>query len=276
MEEKKRNNRADDSGSAKKKRGRPAQKPRVMEINIRQLPSDEELDRLEQEIDERNRALMATAIAESGEDDGEGSNGSIMTVPGRKGLDLVELKKLSISELNSMAKDLGIEGSAALHRQNLIFRILQANSDQQGSIYGSGVLEILPDGFGFLRSPDYNYLPGEDDIYVSPSQIRRFGLRKGDMISGQIRPPKEREHYFALLKVMTINNEPPEEAVNKILFDNLTPLYSNQKIRLETRGDKMTTRVMDLMTPIGLGQRGLIVAKPRTGKTVVLQGMGAA
>ena len=195
---------------------------------------------------------------------GEGKGGGVS-------LDIVELKKLSISELNNMAKSMGIEGAAAMPKQNLIFKILQVNSEKDGNIFGGGVLEILPDGFGFLRSTNYNYLPGPDDIYVSPSQIRRFGLRKGDSVTGQIRPPKERENYFALLKVESINNEPPEMAVNKILFDNLTPLYPNRKIKLETTTTKLTTRVMDLMTPIGFGQRGLIVAQPRTGKTMVLQ-----
>jgi transcription termination factor Rho len=147
---------------------------------------------------------------------------------------------------------------------------------KQGNLFGAGVLEILPDGFGFLRSANYNYLPGPDDIYVSPSQIRRFNLRKGDYVSGQIRPPKEGERYFALLKVQAINNEPPEEAGNKILFDNLTPLYADRHIRLETTPTKMTMRVMDLMTPIGLGQRGLIVAQPRTGKTIILQDIANA
>lgn len=191
-------------------------------------------------------------------------------------LNLVELKTMAISELNKMAQDLGIEGYAGMRKQELTFSILEANAAKEGNLFGAGVLEILPDGFGFLRSSDYNYLPGPDDIYVSPSQIRRFNLRKGDYVSGQIRPPKEGERYFALLKVQAINNEPSEEAAKKILFDNLTPLYSDSRIKLETDGDKLTTRVMDLMTPIGLGQRGLIVAQPRTGKTVVLQDIANA
>ncbi|NQU41713.1 transcription termination factor Rho, partial [bacterium] len=190
--------------------------------------------------------------------------------------DLVKLKQSTISQLNAMAKELAIEGYAGLRKQELIFAILQSSAEKQGNLFGAGILEILPDGFGFLRSPNYNYLPGPDDIYVSPSQIRRFNLRKGDHVSGQIRPPKEGERYFALLKVQAINNEPPEEAANKILFDNLTPLYSERKVTLETTGSKLTTRVMDLMTPIGLGQRGLIVAQPRTGKTVILQDIANA
>ena len=191
-------------------------------------------------------------------------------------LDLVALKQMTIADLNVMAEDLRIEGHAGLRKQDLIFAILQANAEKQGNLFGAGVLEILPDGFGFLRSANYNYLPGPDDIYVSPSQIRRFNLRKGDYVSGQIRPPKEGERYFALLKVQAINNEPPEVAGSKILFDNLTPLYSERKINLETTPDKLTTRVMDLMTPIGLGQRGLIVAQPRTGKTIILQDIANA
>ncbi len=158
-----------------------------------------------------------------------------------------------------------------MRKQELIFAILQAQTEQNGFIYGEGVLEILPDGFGFLRAPDYNYLPGPDDIYVSPSQIRRFNLRTGDVVSGQIRPPKEGERYFALLKVEAINYEEPERARDKILFDNLTPLYPNEQLRLEHDPEEYTTRIIDLFTPIGKGQRGLIVAPPRTGKTMMLQ-----
>jgi transcription termination factor Rho len=163
-----------------------------------------------------------------------------------------------------------------MRKQELIFAILQAQTEQNGFIYGEGVLETLPDGFGFLRAPDYNYLPGPDDIYVSPSQIRRFNLRTGDVISGQIRPPKEGERYFALLKVESINYEDPEKARDKILFDNLTPLYPNERLRLEYVPDDYTTRVVDLLTPIGKGQRGLIVAAPRTGKTMMLQHIAKA
>ena len=186
-------------------------------------------------------------------------------------MNLSELKRQSIPELTQKAKGLSIENASSLRRQDLIFALLQAQSNQNGLIYGSGVLETLPDGFGFLRSPDYNYLPGPDDIYVSPSQIRRFNMRTGDTISGQIRPPKENERYFALLKVEDLNFEPPEQSKDKILFDNLTPLYPEQRIVLERGAEDLTTRIMDLLTPIGMGQRGLIVAPPRTGKTIILQ-----
>jgi transcription termination factor Rho len=186
-------------------------------------------------------------------------------------MNLADLKELTIPELTKMAKELTINGYSTLKKQELIFRILQAKIESEGSIYGEGVLEILPDGFGFLRSPNYNYLPGPDDIYISPSQIRRFGLRTGDTISGQIRPPKEGERYFALLRVEAVNFEDPEVAKDKIIFDNLTPLYPDEKIKLETKQKEISMRIMDLLTPIGKGQRGLIVAAPRTGKTILLQ-----
>ncbi len=186
-------------------------------------------------------------------------------------LDLAELKDLSIQRLSQVAKELGVTGAAGLRKQDLIFKILQVQAEKSGLIFAEGVLECLPDGFGFLRAPEYNYLPGPDDVYVSPSQIRRFDLRTGDTISGQIRPPKEGERYFALIKVDAINFEPPEESRNKILFDNLTPLYPHQKLRLETVRENYAGRVMDMLTPIGKGQRGLIVAPPRTGKTMLLQ-----
>jgi transcription termination factor Rho len=186
-------------------------------------------------------------------------------------LDLVELKDMSIQKLNQVAKDMGIAGAAGLRKQELIFKILQTQAEKSGLIFSEGVLECLPDGFGFLRAPEYNYLPGPDDVYVSPSQIRRFDLRTGDTISGQIRPPKEGERYFALIKVDAINFEPPEEARNKIFFDNLTPLYPNERMKLETTRENFSGRVMDLLTPVGKGQRGLIVSPPRTGKTMLLQ-----
>jgi transcription termination factor Rho len=186
-------------------------------------------------------------------------------------LDLVELKDMSIQKLNQVAKDLSVTGAAGLRKQELIFKILQTQAEKSGLIFSEGVLECLPDGFGFLRAPEYNYLPGPDDVYVSPSQIRRFDLRTGDTISGQIRPPKEGERYFALIKVDAINFEPPEEARNKIFFDNLTPLYPNARLKLETVRENYSGRVMDLLTPIGKGQRGLIVSPPRTGKTMLLQ-----
>jgi transcription termination factor Rho len=186
-------------------------------------------------------------------------------------MNLSELKHKRINELAALARDLKVEGASGLRKQELIFAILQAQVEKNGVIFGGGVLEILPDGFGFLRAPDYNYLPGPDDIYVSPSQIRRFNLRTGDTIAGQIRPPKEGERYFALLKVEAVNFEDPSVAREKILFDNLTPLYPDERLRLETDTDDYSARVMDLMTPIGMGQRGLIVAAPRTGKTMLLQ-----
>ncbi|MCU1259878.1 MAG: transcription termination factor Rho [Bryobacterales bacterium] len=186
-------------------------------------------------------------------------------------LDLVALKDMNIQKLNQVAKDLQVAGAAGLRKQELIFKILQTQAEKSGLIFSEGVLECLPDGFGFLRAPEYNYLPGPDDVYVSPSQIRRFDLRTGDTISGQIRPPKEGERYFALIKVDAINFEPPEEARNKIFFDNLTPLYPNERLKLETTRENFSGRVMDLLTPIGKGQRGLIVAPPRTGKTMLLQ-----
>jgi transcription termination factor Rho len=187
-------------------------------------------------------------------------------------MNLAELKEKKISELTSMARELNVEGASGMRKQELIFAILQAQTEKNGLIYGEGVLEILPDGFGFLRAPDYNYLPGPDDIYVSPSQIRRFNLRTGDVTAGQIRPPKDNERYFALLKVEAINYEDPELARDKILFDNLTPLYPNQRIGLETdESTNYSVRIMDLLTPIGKGQRGLIVSPPRSGKTMLLQ-----
>jgi len=195
---------------------------------------------------------------------------------GEKTMHLAELKQKTIADLNEVARDLKIEGAANLRKQELIFAILQAQTEKNGSIYGEGVLETLPDGFGFLRAPDSNYLPGPDDIYISPSQIRRFNLRTGDIVSGQIRPPKESERYFALLKVEKVNFEEPEVARDKILFDNLTPLYPEERIKLEFEQDEYCTRIMELTTPIGKGQRGLIVAAPRTGKTMLLQAIARA
>ena len=189
---------------------------------------------------------------------------------------LTQLKQRNITELNEVARELKIDGAANLRKQELIFAILQAQTEKNGVIYGEGVLETLPDGFGFLRAPDSNYLPGPDDIYISPSQIRRFNLRTGDIVSGQIRPPKESERYFALLKVEKINFEDPEIARDKILFDNLTPLYPEERINLEFDPNEYCTRVMELITPIGKGQRGLIVAAPRTGKTMMLQAIARA
>ena len=186
-------------------------------------------------------------------------------------MNLAELKEKTVADLNTVAKDLNVAGTSGLRKQELIFKILEAQTEKNGLVFGEGVLEILPDGFGFLRAPSSNYLPGPDDIYVSPSQIRRFDMRTGDTISGQIRPPKEGERYFALLKVEAINFENPELAKDKILFDNLTPLYPDQRVGLERPDADLSTRIMDLLTPIGMGQRGLIVSPPRTGKTMLLQ-----
>src|SRR5918994_1466314 len=192
------------------------------------------------------------------------------------GLNLKALKEKKISDLALIGKNFNIEGAANMRKQELIFAILQAQTEQNGHIYGEGVLETLPDGLGFLRAPDYNYLPGPDDIYVSPSQIRRFDLRTGDTISGQVRPPKDTERYFALLKVESINFETPDQSREKIFFDNLTPLYPMERLRLEHDQENLTTRVMDLLSPIGKGQRGMIVAAPRTGKTMLLQSLAHA
>jgi transcription termination factor Rho len=186
-------------------------------------------------------------------------------------MNIVKLKDKKIRELTTMAKEFKIDGAAGMRKQELIFALLQAEIEKTGLIFGEGTLEILPDGFGFLRAPNYNYLPGPDDIYVSPSQIRRFNLRTGDTVSGQIRQPKETERYFALLKVEAVNYEDPEVAREKILFDNLTPLYPDRKMMLEVDSDNYSMRIMDLLTPIGFGQRGLIVSPPRSGKTMLLQ-----
>ena len=184
---------------------------------------------------------------------------------------IAELKEKNITELTRIARSLELPGASGLRKQDLIFKILQAQSEKEGHIFAEGVLEILPDGYGFLRSPDYNYLPGPDDIYVSPSQIRKFDLKTGDTVSGQVRPPHEGEKYFALVKIEAVNFESPDEARNKILFDNLTPLYPQERIKQETVRENISARVMDLLTPVGKGQRGLIVAPPRTGKTMLLQ-----
>ncbi len=190
---------------------------------------------------------------------------------GGSGFNIAKLKKMTIQELTRAAKDLNINSISGLKKQDLIFKILQAQAEKEGFMFGEGVLEILPDGFGFLRSSNYNYLPSPDDIYVSPSQIRRFDLRTGDTVSGQIRPPKEGERYFALLKVEVVNMEHPESMKERALFDNLTPLYAYERYVLETEPSEISMRIMDLLTPIGKGQRGLIVAQPYSGKTILLQ-----
>ncbi len=219
-----------------------------MKPTMPDLPADVELEEAE---------LAAEQALQEGEN-------------GRKALDLRTLKEMSIGQLATVAKELGVEGAAGIRKQELIFKILEAQTKSTGLIFAEGVLECLPDGFGFLRAPEYNYLPGPDDIYVSPSQIRRFDLRTGDTVSGQVRQPREGERYFALIKVEAINFEAPEVSRNKIFFDNLTPLYPMERLRLEVAGD-MSSRVMDLITPMGKGQRALIVAPPRTGKTMLLQ-----
>ena len=186
-------------------------------------------------------------------------------------LNINDLKDMSIQKLTQVAKDLNVAGATGMRKQDLIFQILKAQTEMSGFMFSEGVLEVLPDGFGFLRAPDYNYLPGPDDIYVSPSQIRKFDLQTGDTVSGQVRPPKDGERYFALIKVEAVNFEAPDQARNKLFFENLTPLYPQERLRLETVTENLSARVMDLMTPIGKGQRGLIVAPPRTGKTMLLQ-----
>jgi transcription termination factor Rho len=223
--------------------------------------------------------VEASEVSETTELAPEAANGKAEDKPvtpnnGRLGADtlnLTEMKDMSISELTHVAKELGIEGATGLRKQELIFKVLAAQTEKSGLIFSEGVLETLPDGFGFLRAPEYNYLPGPDDIYVSPSQIRKFDLRTGDTISGQIRPPKEGERYFALIKVEAINFEAPEQSREKIFFDNLTPLYPDEMLTMETDNENISARVMDLVTPIGKGQRALIVAPPRTGKTMLLQ-----
>jgi transcription termination factor Rho len=190
---------------------------------------------------------------------------------GGKKMNITELEKLTVAELQKHAKKLKLDSTSGLKKQDLIFKILQAQIEKDGAIYGEGVLDVLDDGFGFLRSPNYNYLPGPDDIYISPSQIRKFSLRTGNVVSGQIRPPKEGERYFALLKVEAVNHENPEEAAEKILFDELTPIFPQEHLVLERESKEISMRIMDLFTPIGKGQRGLIVSPPRAGKTVLLQ-----
>ena len=224
-------------------------------------------------VSEEAPATVTAAIATEEPQPSSGKPASARPSSKRGGntLNIGELKEMSIAKLTQVAKDLKVDGATGMRKQELIFQILKAQTEQSGFIFSEGVLEVLPDGFGFLRAPDYNYLPGPDDIYVSPSQIRKFDLQIGDTVSGQIRPPKEGERYFALIKVEAVNFEPPEQAREKIFFENLTPLYPQERITLEGESPNLSGRVMDLMTPIGKGQRGLIVAAPRTGKTMLLQ-----
>ncbi len=193
-----------------------------------------------------------------------------------KDLDIAALRKLTIPKLQTIAKNLKVDGVSNLRKEELIYKIMECQSKREGLLFGEGVLEILPDGFGFLRSPNYNYLPGPDDIYISPSQIKKFALKTGDTVSGQIRPPKDNEKYFALLKVEQVNSEPPESIQSRIPFEELTPIHPDERFLLETSPEEITTRVIDLVTPIGKGQRGLIVSPPRTGKTVILQKLANA
>ncbi len=229
-------------------------------------------DKAEEKPNEIEVTERITEDAERPAETEEGNNSKPSnSAPKNDLLNLADLKDMSISELTHIAKEMGIEGASGLRKQELIFKLLAAQTEKSGLIFSEGVLETLPDGFGFLRAPEYNYLPGPDDIYVSPSQIRKFDLRTGDTVSGQIRPPKEGERYFALIKVEAINFEAPEQSREKVFFDNLTPLYPDEMLSMEIGPDNIAARVMDLVTPIGKGQRALIVAPPRTGKTVLLQ-----
>src|SRR5213083_999750 len=220
-------------------------------------------------------------------DDGDSNGGGVATAEAPEEIavnhdgsqavfNLSDLKEMSISALTQVAKGMDVPGATGMRKQELIFKVLAAQTEKSGLIFSEGVLETLPDGFGFLRAPEYNYLPGPDDIYVSPSQIRKFDLRTGDTVSGQIRPPKEGERYFALIKVEAINFESPDQSRNKIFFDNLTPLYPQGRLKMETTKENLTGRVLDLLCPVGKGQRGLINAPPRTGKTMMLQSMANA
>lgn len=193
-----------------------------------------------------------------------------------KDVDIAALRKLTIPKLQGIAKNLKVDGVSNLRKEELIYKIMECQTQREGLLFGEGVLEILPDGFGFLRSPNYNYLPGPDDIYISPSQIKKFALKTGDTVAGQIRPPKDNEKYFALLKVEQVNSEPPESIQSRIPFEELTPIHPDERFLLETSSEEITTRVIDLVTPIGKGQRGLIVSPPRTGKTVILQKLANA
>ncbi len=250
--------------------------PREREREREREPREKERERNDRERDRGERAPRRHEGPPPNMRNGYG-NGSdeaevqVQVKPGEKLFDVVSLKRMKVNELHELSKKFNIGSVTGIRKQDLIFKILQAQAERSGLMFGEGVLEILQDGFGFLRSPNYNYLPSPDDIYVSPSQIRRFNLRTGDSVSGHIRPPKEGERYFALLKVEAVNFEDPEMVKDKIPFDNLTPLYPERRILLETSPNEVSMRVMDLLTPIGFGQRGLIVAPPYSGKTILLQ-----
>src|SRR5687768_4950959 len=256
-----------------RRQGRPPGQPGQSGLpaqSLSGLPQDDpaaEQDQLDAPDDAPEPAAEAAAASAE-----PGPPGAPPAAP-RPSLNIAALKDMNIQALTQVAKDLNVVGATGMRKQDLIFQILKAQAEQSGLIFSEGVLELLPDSFGFLRSPDYNYLPGPDDIYVSSSQIRRFDLHTGDTVSGQIRPPREGERYFSLVKVEAVNFEPPDRAREKIFFENLTPLYPDQAVRLETTSDNLSGRVMDLMTPLGRGQRGLIVSPPRTGKTMLLQSM---
>ena len=274
---------AEDAADGKpEKADKPARKPRKKAekpVVVAEEPEAEPVPAIETPVDESPEASDSTgqtAASEDEPDDDEvvsepraGSKRSDPTTAAET-LDIRMLKEMKLQDVTRLAKENGVENATGMRKQDLIFAILQAQTEKSGLIFSEGVLECLPDGFGFLRAPEYNYLPGPDDIYVSPSQIRRFDLRTGDTVSGQVRPPKEGERYFALIKVEAVNFEHPDVARDKILFDNLTPLYPQNRIRLETPSN-MSSRVLDLIAPVGKGQRGLIVAPPRTGKTMILQ-----
>ncbi|MBP7582473.1 MAG: transcription termination factor Rho [Spirochaetes bacterium] len=226
---------------------------------------------VESEVPATAPAASAAPSAPAGPRPNSNGNGQRKGNPSENRLDLAELKNKTINELFSITKEMALEGMSGLKKQDLIFEILKAQTERNGLIFSSGVLEILNDGYGFLRSPNYNYLPGPDDIYVSPSQIRLFGLRTGDTVTGQIRPPKDNERFYALLRVEAVNYENPENLQRRFFFDNLTPLYPMERINLETESENIEMRIMNITTPIGKGQRALIVAPPRTGKTILLQ-----
>jgi len=248
-----------------------ATKEKGVRKRVKPAPASEDVKENSTETNSSESAPDSTGKAPVSDKE-ENGNGVVRDIVfDENSLNIVELKEKNISELNKLAREMKVEGASSMRKQELIFGVLQAQTEKSGFIFGEGVLETLPDGFGFLRAPDYNYLPGPDDIYVSPSQIRRFSLKTGDTISGQIRPPKETERYFALLKVEAVNYEDPEKTKDKILFDNLTPLYPEERLVMERNPEEYSTRVVDLLAPIGKGQRGLIVSPPKAGKTMLLQ-----